>query len=298
MHIDTGREMRGGQHQVLLLLKTLKEAGHQCTLLARKSGPLARAAAVQGFTVCAVGLTQLWQHSRDADLVHAHDARAHAMAALTSRCRFVVSRRVAFPVRRSAVSNWKYRRAARYLAVSTFVAAELERAGIPREKIDVVYDAVEPVLPSTDWSADDPAVALASRDPLKGRDLIEQAAKIADVRVVFSENLALDLQHASAFVYITRSEGLGSAALLAMSTGVPVIASRVGGLTEVFEDGISGVFVNNQPREIALAIRSLLDRPGFARSLIGHGRARVIERFTPAHLLSATLLSYERALAA
>ncbi len=297
MHIDSGREMRGGQHQVLLLLKALKEAGHQSTLLARENAPLSRAAAAQGFTVCAAGSRQLWQYSREANLVHAHDARAHTMAAFAARCRFVVSRRVAFPVRRSVLSNWKYGRVARYLAVSGFVASELERARIPREKIDVVYDAVEPVLPSGEWSAHYPAVALASRDPLKGRDLIEEAAKIADLRVIFSDDLARDLQRASMFVYITRSEGLGSATLLALSRGVPVIASRAGGLTEVFEDGISGVFVNNEPREIALAMRSILERPGFARRLIGHGRARVMERFTPAHLLSATLLSYERALA-
>ena len=37
------------------------------------------------------------------------------------------------------------------------------------------------------------------------------------------------------FVYLTQSEGLGSGALLAMSAGVPVIASNVGGLPEIVE---------------------------------------------------------------
>src|SRR5205807_110540 len=109
---------------------------------------------------------------------------------------------------------WKYRRAARYLAVSQFVARELEAAGIRKEKIDVVYDGVEPQEGTQDWKPEYPAVALASHDVKKGRDLVEQAAEFAHVPVVFSEDLARDLRRASMFVYITRSEGLGSAVLL------------------------------------------------------------------------------------
>ena len=84
MHIDTGREMRGGQHQVLLLLKALREAGHRSTLLAREKGPLWVAAEAQGFPVYAAGITEVWRQSSDADVVHAHDARAHTIAALAS----------------------------------------------------------------------------------------------------------------------------------------------------------------------------------------------------------------------
>ena len=73
-------------------------------------------------------------------------------------------------------------------------------------------------------------VALSLEDPAKGRDLVERAAVAAGVPIVLSQDLNADLQNASLFLYISRSEGLGSAALLAMSLGVPVIASRVGGL--------------------------------------------------------------------
>lgn len=297
MHIDTGREMRGGQHQVLLLLKALREAGHHSTLLAREKSPLWSAAATQEFPVRPAGIKQVWQHSRDADVVHAHDARAHTVAALASRCKFVVSRRVAFLVRRSSLSMWKYQRAARFLAVSQFVARELESAGIRKEKIDVVYDGIQPQESAEDWKPEYPAVTLASRDPKKGRDLVEQAAEFAHMPVVFSEDLAGDLRRASMFVYITRSEGLGSAALLAMNMGVPLIASRVGGLPEVVADGISGILVENDPREIARVMRRLLDEPSFARRLMEAARARIAECFTLEHLLRGTLLSYARALA-
>lgn len=297
MHIDTGREMRGGQHQVLLLLKALREAGHQSTLLAREKSPLWSAATAQEFPVYAAGIKQVWQYSRDADVVHAHDGRAHTAAALASRCKFVVSRRVAFPVRGSIASIWKYQRAARFLAVSHSVARELELGGIRKEKIDIVYDGVELQEHTEEWKPEYPALALASRDVKKGRDLVEQAAEIAGMAVVFSEDLARDLRRASMFVYITRSEGLGSAALLAMNMGVPVIVSRVGGLTEVVADRVSGILVENDPREIARAMRSVFDQPAFSVGLIERARARIAQCFTLGHLLRGTLLSYARALA-
>ncbi len=296
MHIDTGSEMRGGQYQVLLLLRVLRDAGHESVLLANPKGALWEAARAAGFSVFPAEAKELWQQSRSATLVHAHDARAHTVAAIASRRKFVVSRRVAFPVRRSLASVWKYQRATRFLAVSHFVAQELQAAGIRAEKIDVVYDGVETITRSESWSAADPAVALSSKDPEKGRDLVERAAEIARIPVVFSNDLEQDLRRASMFVYISRSEGLGSAALLAMSMGVPVVASRVGGLAEVFVDGISGIFVSNEPSGIASAMRRILDEPALAHNLIEHAKARIEDGFTKRNLLAGTLASYGRAL--
>lgn len=289
--------MRGGQRQVMLLLAGLAEAGHECVLLAGERNPLAQEAMRAGHTVRAAEAKELWQCSKRAAIVHAHDARAHTLAAIASRRRFVVSRRVAFPVRRSVASLWKYQRATRFIAVSQFVANQLQAAGIRKEKIDVVYDGVEAVAPAERWDREYPAVTLASRDPQKGRDLVEQAAEIAHIPVLFSDNLANDLSRASMFVYITRSEGLGSAALLAMSMGVPVVASKVGGLIEVLVDRDSGLLSGNEPQEIAGAMRRVLDEPNLAPALIERARARIAESFTKEHLVSRTLNSYERALA-
>ncbi len=297
LHIDTGAEMRGGQYQVLLLLKGLKSAGHESILLARENGPLSTAAGAAGFTVYPAETKELWRRSKEVIIIHAHDARAHTIAAIASRRKFVVSRRVAFPVRRSVASLWKYQRPARFLAVSHFVARELLAAGIRKEKIDVVYDGVDTDLIPRGRSPNNFAVALASEDPQKGRDLVQQAGKLADLPVVFSDDLRRDLPGASMFVYITRSEGLGSAALLAMAMGVPVIASCVGGLTEVFADGVSGIFVSNDVPEIAAAMRKVIDDQPLAHSLCENGKARIAECFTKEHLVRATLASYERALA-
>lgn len=289
--------MRGGQHQLLLLMPELAEHGHENILLASERGPLWQAALQAGFAVSAARLNQVWRYSKQAEIVHAHDARAHTLAAIGSRHRFVVSRRVAFRIGRSIASRWKYQRAARFLAISHFVAHELQAAGVESGKIDVVYDAVDDVKPAAEWSAAYPAVALASKDPQKGRDLVEQAAIMARMPVLFSHDLVHDLARASMFVYITRSEGLGSAALLAMSMGVPVVASNTGGLSEIFANEDCGVLVNNQPREIAAAMGRVRDEPGLAAALIQRAKARVTEAFTKQHLVTRTLASYERALA-
>ena len=58
-----------------------------------------------------------------------------------------------------------------------------------------------------------------------------------------ADNLRADLPDAALLVYITRSEGLGSAALLAMAYGVPVVA--IGG------EGAPGVDIETTPQETA-----------------------------------------------
>jgi glycosyltransferase involved in cell wall biosynthesis len=296
LHLDSGREMRGGQRQVLLLMEGLRRAGHSSQLLARPASPLWNAAQAAGFPVAAVRAQTLWERARKVDLVHVHDSHSHSFAALLCQ-KFVVSRRVAFPIRQRLISRWKYRRARRFLAVSNFVAAELERAGIAKEKIDIVYDGVQLTSnPPFHAKGNFRVVTLDSRDPNKGRDLAEEAAALAGVPILFSSDLARDLPFASVFLYLTRSEGFGSAALLSMSLAVPVIASRVGGLPEVVIDEESGLLVENDPQVIAAALLRLKADIQLAARLARNGRTRVEQTFTAGHMVEATLQSYARAL--
>jgi glycosyltransferase involved in cell wall biosynthesis len=294
VHIDTGAEMRGGQHQVVLLIEALRTAGHESILLAKKDSPLWNAAGDKGIRCYAAGAREVWKRSGDAHIVHAHDAHGHSMAASGSRLPFVVSRRVGFPVKRNALSRLKYSKAARYIAVSQFVAEQLKAAQIPEEKIDVVYDGVPDLGLAEPWSPEFPAITLASADPEKGRDLVERAAAHSGIEVVFSSDLPKDLKRACMFVYISRNEGLGSAALLAMKMGVPVIASAVGGLKEVFVDGVSGLHVNNDVTEIIRAMRRVLANAAATRQIVVKAQERVEEMFTVEHMLRGTLGSYAR----
>jgi len=120
--------------------------------------------------------------------------------------------------------------------------------------------------------------------------LAQEAARLAGIDIEMSANLDEDLPRARVLVYLTRSEGLGSGILLGMAYGVTVIASKVGGIPELIDDGVNGILVANKPEAVAAALRRTC--PG-----MGHAaRATVIERFTEAHMIEATLGAYNRVL--
>ena len=85
LHIDTGRELRGGQRQLLLLARGLAGRGHSQVILARRGTPLFSAALEQGMEVNPLRPATLRALSSFADIIHAHDARAHTSAAEIGR---------------------------------------------------------------------------------------------------------------------------------------------------------------------------------------------------------------------
>ncbi len=295
LHIDTGREMRGGQWQALYLLRGLAERGQRTRLLAPQGSDLLRAAQAQQLEARALGRRSLLGATSGVDLIHAHDARAHTLGLMAGKP-LVVSRRVGFPVRQGFASRWKYRRAAHFIAVSRFVQQTLVEAGVEPERISVVYDGVPMPPVESRLEGRSRVLALDSDDPGKCRRIVEQAAALADVPVAFSRNLSQDLSEAGLFIYITELEGLGSAALLAMAHGVPVIASRVGGLPEIVEDGVTGVLVSNQAQEVAREIQRLLADGPLAQRMAARARARVEKEFSTGRMVQDTLRVYERIL--
>lgn len=288
LHLDTGRALRGGQRQVLLLMRELAALGLSQALLAR--GALLAAARAAGFDAAPLSWLSLLRRARAADLLHAHDARSHTLAALLARRPLIVSRRVAFPIRPGAASRWKYARPARFIAVSRAVSAELVRAGAAPARIAVIPDAVElPPVPST---LDGPPAALAMDDPGKCRALIA-ALPPGVLRV---RDPAAALPSARAFIYLSESEGLGSAALLAAAYGVPVIASRRGGLPEAVLGGETGLLVENRIEDVLGALHRLDSDPALARALGAAARARAAREFSPVLIARRTLAVYQEAL--
>ena len=278
LHLDAGREMRGGQWQVLRLVEGLAAAGVESTLLAREGAPLYTAARKQGWRVEPLGVTRAMGCLRGHSLIHAHDARSHSLGAFLRGRPLVVSRRVSFPVG----SRWKYGRARRYLAVSEFVKKVLMRGGVPEEKISVVYDGV-PVL---EVSRGQQVLGLEKDSGLLARMGLKMVSRLEE-----------EIRDAAVLVYVTNSEGLGSGAMLAMSAAVPVIASNVGGLPEVIRHGENGLLVENEEGAIAGAIRQLLDHPEQARQIGAAARRTIIERFTVERMVASTLEAYRGVLA-
>ncbi len=51
------------------------------------------------------------------------------------------------------------------------------------------------------------------------------------------------------FMFPSRSEALGSAVLEAMSFGLPVLASKVGGIPEIVQSGVTGFLIDPEDSE-------------------------------------------------
>jgi hypothetical protein len=159
---------------------------------------------------------------------------------------------------------------------------------VEEDRIAVVYDGV-PVPRET--AKGDAILTPCTVDPQKGMALAGEAARLAGAAIEPSTDLEADLPRARALVYLTHSEGLGSAVLLGMAYGVAVIASRVGGIPELIEDGVTGILVANEPRAVAAALSRIDPRLGAA------ARATVMQRFTEEHMVESTLTAYKRMLA-
>ena len=300
LHVDTGRTLRGGQRQMLMLMRGLDALGHTQALLAQGATLEQRSGAV-------VSPLRVAKEARKADLIHAHSGRAHTLAALFGRGKpLIVSRRVAFPAREGMLSRWKYTRARHYVAVSEFVRDQLIRDGVPGDSVSVVYDAVATEdmqdgtsLPSTD-PFNRPVRVLAPRvdDPLKCADLLREACSAADATLIFSDDLQADLLQADLFAYLTQSEGLGSAILLAMAYKKPVLASRVGGIPEIVEHESTGLLVENKLESVASTVQRLAADRMLARGCAERAYRMVGERFTDNMMVRQTEKVYRAVFAA
>ena len=297
LHVDTGPEMRGGQYQVLILHRALRDLGVDQKVL---GGPALQS--VDRFE--ATGWRSVRRWAARCDLIHAHDARAHTLAALHRLGRpLVVARRVAFPIGRNPASRWKYRAAGRFVAISQHVASVLEAGGVPPAKVDVIHDAA-PDTPLLARAAEKSGKRTRPRsgafrvlvpnspDPLKGRELGIEACRLAGMTPLLSANLLEDLPKADVLLYLSRSEGLGSGILLAMLAGVPAVASRIGGIPEVVEHGQTGLLVENDPPKVAAALHRLSADPAWRVEMGRRSRLAALSRFGPERMAKRTAAVY------
>jgi glycosyltransferase involved in cell wall biosynthesis len=85
-----------------------------------------------------------------------------------------------------------------------------------------------------------------------------------------------------AFVLATEIEGLPVSAMEAMATGLPVIATRVGGVPEIVLDGQTGIlFEMNNVEQLHAALAELSTDVNKSKAMGRTGRQRIQEHFTP-----------------
>lgn len=97
------------------------------------------------------------------------------------------------------------------------------------------------------------------------------------------------------FVVPSLNEGIGLSAMEAGACGVPVVASRVGGIPEVVLEGETGLLVPaKDPRAISQAVCALLGDPEKARAMGRRAREVVIEKFSAERMVAGTEVLYTK----
>jgi len=93
---------------------------------------------------------------------------------------------------------------------------------------------------------------------------------------------------------VRTSELLGLVVLEAMASGTPVVASRVGGVAEIVQDGVTGYLVSpGDTAGLRDRLAQILDDPALARRLGSAAREAVLHRFTWARVAERCLQVYE-----
>lgn len=102
------------------------------------------------------------------------------------------------------------------------------------------------------------------------------------------EDVELCLAGMDLFVLPSLNEGMGRALIEAMAAGLPAIATRVGGVPALIEDGRTGLLVPPaDSHALARAIRDLAEDPARRRSLGEAGQASVTDRFSHVAMVCA-----------
>jgi glycosyltransferase involved in cell wall biosynthesis len=358
MHLDTGTGFRGGQRQLLLLARGLRQQADEQVVVCPEDSGLegrARAEGLRVFTLPtydpghAHGILQLRQQLQlePVEILHAHDGRGQTIAWLASLgmpVRRVASRRVTFLPSSLHRHRLVYGRPCHgIIAISEFIKQLLLKSGVPEAKIAVIPDGVEVPAELPEGAARGRARAqwgfgegefvvghVGAFTPEKGQDVAVAAVlllaeRLPQVRLLLVgdgpllrvlkvqgqvrgvqgrvrllgelENLADFFAGLDLFIMPSRAEGLGSSALEAMAHDLPVVASRVGGLPEITEEGKTGWLVPpDSPEALADAIMAAASDRGRLARFGANARERAAQ-FSADIMVERTDAFYHRLLA-
>lgn len=168
-------------------------------------------------------------------------------------------------------------------------------------RLDIVgpHDATPPELIAA--LSDDPrvqglaAISAQSYRAHLERELARLAGRVRFVGHVPHADLASLYQAADVVVNPSLSEAFGMSLVEAMAVGVPVVATRVGGMVDIVDGGRAGLLV--EPADapgLAQAIVHLLEHDGLRRVLGATGRERARRLYSWETVAAAALEQYRR----
>lgn len=132
----------------------------------------------------------------------------------------------------------------------------------------------------------------------KQRGAIEKFIKVNDLSNIkilgFKHNIKSILKKTDIFVLPSYKEGLPYVVLEAMMAGLPVIASKVGGLPEIITHNKDGLLVKPvRSRALSKAIMKLACDSKLRAKIGKRARKKIITQFTKQKMLDSTFALYE-----
>lgn len=267
-------------------------------------------------------------------VINAHTGSAHTLAlalAAGRPCAVVRTRGDARPPKAGLLTRFAASRTDAFIAANSTLAAQLKKA-FPSSRVARVEQGIDgPPAPA--FLPPAPVVGMVARfDKVKGHDVLLEAAallkpKIPGLKVrcagegKLRERLVWQLKPSGldatvefpgrvadkwAFMAQARvgavpslgSEAVSRAALEWMAVGRPVVASAVGGLPDLVEDGVTGILVDPKDAEaLAEALEYLLLNPKKAEQMGRAARARFEERYETSRFVDETQQVYNEATA-
>jgi glycosyltransferase involved in cell wall biosynthesis len=249
-------------------------------------------------------------------VLNAHTGSAHVLAVTLAsgrHCAVIRTRGDARPARPNPLTRAIAGRTHTFIAANAQLAASL-KAAFPQAKVARVPQGIDGPPHCTPLPAAPIAGMIARFDKVKGHEVfIDAIARLKPAIPGLTarcagegrlrERLNWQLQPAGlvgtvefpgrvadkwAFLASCRvgvvpslgSEAVSRATLEWMALGRPVIASRVGGIPDMVEDGVTGLLIEpGEPAELAEALSKLLKDPKLAERLGHAGHARWAESF-------------------
>jgi len=107
-----------------------------------------------------------------------------------------------------------------------------------------------------------------------------------------------DLLHTlDVFILPSVNEGISNTILEAMATGLPVIATKVGGNPELVNDKVTGCLVKKQSiHEMTMALKSYLNNPEIIKQHGSAGRLLAVDKFSLQRMVKDYLAIYDQVL--
>ena len=210
----------------------------------------------------------------------------------------------------------------RFIALTEFAKAKFVEAGFPAEKIAVKPNFVEDTGPQEAETERNGALFVGRLSPEKGigtlltawRDLdvplriagdgplMSMAQSTASRNVVPLGSLppaAVNQEMARAAFLVMPSqsyETFGMVIAEAFSKGLPVIASRLGAMAEIVEDGVTGLhFTPGDSGDLAAKARWAADHPEEMHNMGANARCVYQEKYAPEVNYEMLLAVYEKA---